>query len=83
MKTIAFGEIIWDVYPDEAIIGGAPFNFCAHLAHLGDTAYLASATGEDKLGKDALAVGVIDPGKHAGNRKDIPRDLGNHHVDIV
>ena len=55
MKTIAFGEIIWDVYPDEAVIGGAPFNFCAHLAHLGDTAYLASATGADKLGKEALA----------------------------
>lgn len=54
MKTIAFGEIIWDVYPDEAVIGGAPFNFAAHLAHLGDTAYLASAVAEDGLGKDAL-----------------------------
>lgn len=54
MKTVAFGELIWDVYPDEAVIGGAPFNFCAHLAHLGDTAYLASATSDDELGRQAL-----------------------------
>lgn len=54
MTTVAFGEIIWDVYPDESVIGGAPFNFCAHLAHLGDTVYLASATAADALGKQAL-----------------------------
>ena len=42
MKTIAFGEVIWDIYPDEALLGGAPLNFCAHLSRLGDTAYLIS-----------------------------------------
>ena len=55
MKAIVFGEVIWDVYPEEQVIGGAPFNFSAHLSHLGCEAYLVSAVGEDDLGNAALA----------------------------
>lgn len=54
MKALVFGEIIWDVYPDEQVIGGAPFNFSAHLSHLGNETYLISAVGEDELGEKAL-----------------------------
>ena len=54
MKALVFGEIIWDVYPDEQVIGGAPFNFSAHLSHLGNETYLISAVGEDELGEGAL-----------------------------
>ncbi|MBQ8214277.1 MAG: hypothetical protein IJZ80_09730 [Clostridia bacterium] len=54
MKALVFGEIIWDVYPDEKVIGGAPFNFSAHLAHLGSHAILISAIGNDMLGGLAL-----------------------------
>ena len=54
MKAIIYGEVIWDVYPDEAVIGGAPFNFSAHLAHLGNEAHLITAIGNDTLGEDAL-----------------------------
>jgi fructokinase len=50
MKAIVFGEIIWDVYPDQSVIGGAAFNFGAHMAHLGDEVYLLSAVGTDELG---------------------------------
>ncbi len=56
MKALVFGEIIWDVYPEEQVIGGAPFNFSAHLAHLGNETYLVSAVGEDELGEQALAM---------------------------
>lgn len=52
-KALVFGEIIWDVYPDKRVIGGAPLNFSAHMAHLGDETYLVSAVGEDKLGEAA------------------------------
>ena len=55
MKAIIFGEIIWDVYPEERVIGGAPFNFSAHLSHLGSEAHLISAVGDDELGTAALA----------------------------
>lgn len=54
MKYIVYGEVIWDVYPDGEVIGGAPFNFSAHLAHLGDEVYLISAVGKDELGDRAF-----------------------------
>ena len=54
MKILAFGEILWDVYPDEKFIGGASFNFAAHAAMQGADVYLASSVGDDELGKEAL-----------------------------
>ncbi len=54
MKAIVFGEVIWDVYPDQSVIGGAAFNFGAHMAHLGDEVYLLSAVGADALGEAAM-----------------------------
>ena len=55
MKALVFGEVIWDVYPDKKVIGGAPFNFAAHISHLGMDAYLITGVGNDDLGKDALS----------------------------
>ncbi len=57
MKTIVFGEVIFDVYSDEALLGGAPLNFAAHLAALGDDAWLFSAVGKnDEYGKRVLSA---------------------------
>ena len=55
MKVIAFGEIVWDVYPDNACLGGAPLNFAAHLARHGHDVYMLSAVGTDGYGDEALA----------------------------
>ena len=54
MKILSFGDIIWDVYPDKACIGGALLNFSAHIAKSGAKSFLMSAVGDDTLGKDAL-----------------------------
>ncbi len=54
MKVLSFGEILWDIYPDKKYIGGAPFNFAAHLAKHGEKAYMLSCLGKDSLGKEAL-----------------------------
>ncbi len=51
MSVLAFGEVLWDVYPDQSTLGGAPFNFAAHLARLGTRSCLVSAVGGDELGK--------------------------------
>lgn len=53
MKILSFGEIIWDVYPDEKHIGGAPFNFAAHAKRAGADAFLMSAVGDDEIGTEA------------------------------
>ena len=62
MKLLSFGEIIWDVFGDNAALGGAPLNFAAHAALQGCDAHLASAVGDDGLGARALeeiaALGV-------------------------
>ena len=49
MKVLSFGEILWDVYPDEKYIGGAPLNFAAHFSKLGGKSYMISALGDDAL----------------------------------
>ncbi|MEE0928007.1 MAG: carbohydrate kinase [Acutalibacteraceae bacterium] len=54
MKALSFGEVLWDIYPERKTIGGAPFNFAAHLAGLGDDSYLISSVGDDELGKETL-----------------------------
>lgn len=56
MNILSFGEIVWDVYPDGAAIGGAPFNFAAHMARHGDDVWLASAVGDDEWGDRSLAA---------------------------
>ena len=64
MKILAFGEILWDLFPGRKCIGGAPFNFAAHAAGLGAQAALISAVGCDALGEEARrqlrAHGVSD-----------------------
>lgn len=56
MKLLSFGEILWDVYPDEKYIGGAPLNFAAHFAKQGGESYMLSSVGDDELGKSALEL---------------------------
>ena len=56
MKMLSFGEILWDVYPDSKAIGGASLNLAAHAALLGGEVYLASAVGDDELGREAIEV---------------------------
>ena len=54
MKILSFGEIIWDVYPDKAVLGGAPLNFAAHATVWGSETHLLSAVGGDSLGRRAI-----------------------------
>ena len=56
MKVLCFGEILWDLFETEKKIGGAPLNFAAHLVKNGISAAIASAVGQDELGKEALDI---------------------------
>lgn len=55
MNTICFGEILWDILPQEKVPGGAPMNVCYHLNQLGQAAAIISKTGKDENGRDLLA----------------------------
>lgn len=55
VTLLSFGEMLFDVYPDRACIGGAPLNYAAHVVRHGGEAQMVSAVGNDRLGNDALA----------------------------
>lgn len=55
-KILVFGEVIWDIYDKEKVIGGAALNFAAHMARCGQKSYLLSGIGQDELGETALSL---------------------------
>jgi fructokinase len=54
MTLLAIGEILWDVFPDTARLGGAPFNFAVHAHRLGHRVIFLSAVADDERGRAAL-----------------------------
>ena len=55
MNVLAFGEILWDIIEGENHLGGAPFNFAAHVVKCGGKSSIISAVGMDTLGQQAIA----------------------------
>ena len=57
MKTIiGIGEILWDIFPEQKILGGAPANFAYHASQFGFNGYVVSAIGKDSPGREILDV---------------------------
>lgn len=54
MKVFSYGEILWDIIEGNHYIGGAPFNFAAHLAQCGAEVAMISRLGTDELGEQAM-----------------------------
>lgn len=46
-----FGEVLWDVFPDQEIIGGAPLNVALRLFSFNNNVSIISAIGNDVLGE--------------------------------
>ena len=53
-KVIGIGEIVWDTFPDGAVLGGAPLNFAFVAGELGCEPVIISAVGRDTLAEDTL-----------------------------
>lgn len=54
-KTIAlFGEVLADVFPDGAVLGGAPYNVARHLRAFEQNPILVTRTGNDPLREQLL-----------------------------
>lgn len=57
MKTaISFGEIVWDVFNDAKVLGGAPLNFAYYCAKLGINSKIISSVGNDTDGAEAIKL---------------------------
>ncbi len=56
---LGIGELLWDVLPGGARLGGAPANFTVMAGRLGSHAAVLSRIGRDDLGRKA--VDLLDP----------------------
>lgn len=54
IKVLSVGEVLWDVFPNNRVWGGAPANFAFHASQLGAEAVVISAIGKDELGRELL-----------------------------
>ena len=52
--VVGLGEILWDIFPERKVLGGAPANFAYHVSQFGFNGYAVSAIGNDLLGKEIL-----------------------------
>jgi len=91
--VLAFGEVLWDLLPTGALLGGAPFNFVYRVNSLGHRGLMISRLGEDELGGKALriieALGMdgtyiqSDPSHHTGTVDVRFDELKNPDFTIV
>src|SRR5947209_661593 len=51
---IGVGELLWDLLPSGAQLGGAPANFAYHAHALGAEAWVVSRVGDDALGREIV-----------------------------
>ena len=63
-KIVAFGEVVWDILPNEKILGGTPSNMVFRCNSFKEEGFLLSRVGDDELGNAALVrlkeLGISD-----------------------
>lgn len=53
-NIVCFGEVLWDVFPNAKVIGGAPLNVALRLHSQGNEVGMISRLGRDEDGKKAF-----------------------------
>lgn len=90
--VVLFGEVLADVFPDQTVLGGAPFNVARHLKAFGQNPVLVTRLGNDTLGNEVLDVmmrnGMETLGVQCGNRYPTGRvqvhiKNGEHRFEIT
>jgi fructokinase len=49
---LAVGEVLWDIFPEQNVLGGAPANLAFHCKKFGSEPWVLSRVGQDQLGDD-------------------------------
>ncbi|MCK5228642.1 MAG: carbohydrate kinase [Desulfobulbaceae bacterium] len=90
---ISIGEVVWDMFPDRRVLGGAPVNVAYHLHSLGVDVKVITRIGTDKLGKTTTAQlndlglplkGIQKDGELPTGKVNVTVDEYNEpHFDIV
>jgi fructokinase len=62
-RPLIFGEVLFDIFPDGEVMGGAPFNVAWHLRAFGLRPLFISRVGDDPFGRairEAMAAWQMD-----------------------
>jgi fructokinase len=87
-----FGEVLADVFPDQSVLGGAPFNVARHLQRFDLHPVLISRTGRDtlsalllqemtKLGMDISGIQL--DAEHPTGQVQVIFENDHHRFDIL
>jgi len=91
-RPIVFGEVLFDRFPDGAVLGGAPFNVAWHLQGFGCAPLFLSRVGDDGPGeqvKQAMRAWGLDiaglqtDASHPTGTVEINLAAGKHSFDIL
>ena len=55
LSVVTFGEVLWDVFPSQKKIGGAPLNVALRMNSLGVSTTIISRVGNDEDGIDIIS----------------------------
>jgi fructokinase len=79
---VAIGEVVWDIFPDREVLGGAPINVAYHLAAIGLPVRVVTRVGRDQLG-DATLARLAELGLPlAGVQRDATLPTGRVRVEF-
>jgi len=80
--VIGLGELLWDCFPEGALLGGAPANVAYHACALGDRGVVASRLGQDGPGDEALQLLSGRGVDTSAIQRDPARSTGTAHVTM-
>ncbi|TDP74394.1 PfkB family carbohydrate kinase [Roseateles toxinivorans] len=79
-SVVVLGEALLDLFPDGAVLGGAPFNLARNLAALGAAPLMVTRVGVDAAGESIAAEFVRFGMDTGGLQRDPQRATGVVHV---
>lgn len=90
--VVLFGEVLADVFPDRAVLGGAPFNVARHLKAFGRNPVLLTRVGNDAIGDEVLNVmsqnrmetrGIQFDKRHPTGQVQVHFENNGHRFEIL
>ena len=90
--VVIFGEVLFDDFPDGAVLGGAPFNVAWHLQAFGMHPVVISRTGNDAQRDSIMAsmqrwgmdtIGMQSDPLHPTGRVAVHEDDHGHRFEIL
>ena len=90
--VVLFGEVLADIFPDRAVLGGAPFNVARHLKAFGQNPILITRLGNDTLRDEVLrtmsqnemeTLGIQCNNHHPTGQVRVHLENGGHRFEIL